>query len=226
MKAKSIFELMCGETRIIYEPGHDRKTETPKCPLSVLAERASACSICGLRQTASSVVFGEGHSKAGLMFVGEGPGAEEDKQGRPFVGPAGQLLDRILEAAQISRQEVYIANVVKCRPPGNRLPDRDEVEACLPYLWQQIALIKPKIIVCLGSLATQSLVDPKAKITQVRGSWFERDGIRIMPTFHPAALLRDPSRKRPVWEDMKKVREAYRRSESERGRANVTHPGR
>ncbi len=211
MKEKTIFNLMSDEARIPYGAGTHRFTpQDGGADLADLAARTAACSRCRLRRTASGVVFGEGCATADLMLVGEGPGAEEDRQGRPFVGAAGQLLDKILEAAEIARREVYITNVVKCRPPGNRLPARDEVEACLPHLWQQISLIRPKLIVCLGSLATQALVDPKARISQVRGTWFERESIRIMPTFHPAALLRDPSRKRPVWEDMKKVRDAYR----------------
>jgi DNA polymerase len=209
VKTKNIFDLMAGGARI---PFGSKREETAGYTLDALAAEAAACLRCRLRETAGAIVFGEGNPEAELMFVGEGPGAEEDRLGRPFVGAAGQLLDKILEAAEISRGEVYITNVVKCRPPGNRLPVREEVEACLPHLRQQIALIRPRIIVCLGSLATQALVDPKAKITQVRGTWFERDGIHLMPTFHPAALLRDPSRKRPVWEDIKKVRDAYRKT--------------
>jgi uracil-DNA glycosylase family 4 len=143
-----------------------------------------------------------------LCFVGEGPGREEDKQGRPFVGAAGQLLDRILVSVGLDRGEVYITNVVKCRPPGNRMPNPDEVEACSPYLYAQIRKINPSIIVCLGALAARTLIDKNARITRIRGEWHEKDGILIMPTFHPAALLRDPSKKRPVWEDMKKVKEA------------------
>jgi DNA polymerase len=144
------------------------------------------------------------------MLVGEGPGSEEDRQGIPFVGAAGQLLNRILEAADIERSEVYIANVVKCRPPGNRLPQRNEVAACLPFLLRQIEIVSPKILVCLGSLATQALISPESRVSSVRGIWHARGEIRIMPTFHPAALLRDPAKKRPVWEDMKQVRDAYR----------------
>lgn len=153
-------------------------------------------------------MFGEGNPHARLMFVGEGPGQQEDIQGRPFVGAAGQLLDRILASVGISRDEVYIANVVKCRPPGNRLPTAEEAASCLPHLLEQIRAIKPKIIVCLGALATQTLIDKNARITRVRGTWFKKDGILYMPTFHPAALLRDETKKRPVWDDMKKVREA------------------
>lgn len=176
--------------------------------LEELREESLACNKCPLRAGCTQVVFGEGNPHAKLMFVGEGPGEQEDIQGRPFVGAAGQLLDKILASVGISRDEVYIANVVKCRPPGNRLPTAEEAAACLPHLLEQIRAIKPKIIVCLGALATQTLIDKNARITRVRGTWFEKNGILYMPTFHPAALLRDETKKRPVWEDMKKVREA------------------
>jgi DNA polymerase len=144
------------------------------------------------------------------MLVGEGPGQDEDSQGEPFVGRAGQLLNKILAAAEIAREEVYIANVVKCRPPGNRLPLPPEVKACRSYLERQIALIKPQIIVCMGAMATQTVIDPQAKITKTRGIWFTRAGIRMMAVFHPAALLRNPDYKRPTWEDFKLIRDAYR----------------
>lgn len=156
------------------------------------------------------MVVSRGNYESGVMLVGEGPGAQEDQQGEPFVGKAGQLLDRILEAAGFKRDEVYITNVVKCRPPGNRLPTAQEAAACYPFLAEQIRLISPRIIVCLGALATQTLIDPAARITRVRGRWSERFGARVMPTFHPAALLRDSSKKRPVWEDFQKIRDAYR----------------
>lgn len=176
--------------------------------LEELREESLACNKCPLRAGCTQVVFGEGNPHAKLMFVGEGPGQQEDIQGKPFVGAAGQLLDKILASVGISRDEVYIANVVKCRPPGNRLPTPEEAAACLPHLLEQVRAIRPKIIVCLGALATQTLIDKNARITKIRGAWFEKNGILYMPTFHPAALLRDETKKRPVWEDMKKVREA------------------
>lgn len=176
--------------------------------LEALKEECLTCAKCGLRADCTHVVFGEGNPGARVMFVGEGPGRDEDRQGRPFVGAAGQLLDKILASVGLSRDEVYITNVVKCRPPKNRMPNPDEVVACSPYLNTQIERINPAIIVCLGALATKTLIDKNAKITRIRGEWHERDGILYMPTFHPAALLRDPSKKRPVWEDMKKVKEA------------------
>lgn len=177
--------------------------------LEELAALARDCRRCSLREGCRGVVFGRGRSDASLMFIGEGPGAEEDRQGLPFVGAAGQLLDRIIVAGGWQPAEVYIANIVKCRPPGNRTPLRPEAEACKPWLLKQIEFVKPKIIVLLGSVALQNMTDPQARITRVRGQWLEQDGIRIMPTYHPAALLRDESKKRPVWEDIKKVRDLY-----------------
>lgn len=175
-----------------------------------LQAMARGCQRCILRSTCRQVVFGTGSLECGIMFVGEGPGKDEDEQGVPFVGRAGQLLDKILTAAEFNRPEVYITNVVKCRPPGNRLPNPDEVKACRVYLEAQIRLLQPRLIVCLGSAATQAIIDPKARISQVRGRWFARAGIRIMATYHPAALLRNPDYKRPVWEDFKLIRDEYR----------------
>ncbi|MGI5840103.1 MAG: uracil-DNA glycosylase [bacterium] len=174
--------------------------------LAAVAARARDCRVCRLRAGCRGVVFGEGSPIARLLFVGEGPGEMEDRLGRPFVGKAGQLLDKILAAAGFERDAVYITNVVKCRPPANRLPLPDEVAACLPLLKQQIGIINPDIVVCLGALATQTLLDPKARITKVRGRLVEKGGRKILPTFHPAALLRDESKKRPVWEDFKLLR--------------------
>lgn len=175
--------------------------------LTDLEAIARGCRRCALREGCNQVVFGDGPSEADIMLVGEGPGQDEDRIGLPFVGRAGKLLDRILEAAGISRAKVYITNVVKCRPPGNRLPNPNEIAVCRGYLEAQIRLIKPKIIICLGALATQTVVDSQAKITIVRGKWFTRQGIMIMPTYHPAALLRNESLKRPVWEDFKLIRQ-------------------
>lgn len=191
----------------------DNEQEDGAGPLTIeqLEEICKSCNNCQLRSGCQQVVFGEGDPQAELMLVGEGPGAEEDRQGRPFVGAAGQLLDRILEAAGLSRGEVYISNIVKCRPPGNRTPFQSEVDSCLPHLQKQISIIDPKIIICLGSLSTRVLVDPKARITKVRGQLFEREGRWLLPTFHPAALLRDVKKKRPVWEDFQVVQALYRK---------------
>ncbi|HPF20486.1 MAG TPA: uracil-DNA glycosylase [Syntrophomonas sp.] len=178
--------------------------------LDMLGKKALGCRGCRLRETCQQVVFSAGSADAKIIFIGEGPGSDEDEQGVPFVGRAGQLLNQILAAAELKREEVYITNVVKCRPPGNRLPNPDEVKVCRSYLEAEIRIIKPHIIVCLGAMATQTVVDPKARIGQLRGRWLQRNGIRIMPTYHPAALLRNPSYKRPVWEDFKLIRDVYK----------------
>lgn len=162
------------------------------------------CKLCTLGR--SQIVFGVGNPKARLMFVGEAPGEEEDKQGQPFVGKSGQLLTKIIESIGLSRDQVYIANVIKCRPPENRNPDPDEVATCEPYLFRQIDVIQPKVIVPLGKFATQSLLKTTDPITRLRGKSFDYRGATLIPTFHPAYLLRNPSAKREVWEDMKKVR--------------------
>jgi uracil-DNA glycosylase len=165
------------------------------------------CQRCKLHAGRTKIVFGEGNPQAKLMFVGEGPGANEDLSGRPFVGEAGKLLDKIIAAIGYKRQEVYIGNVVKCRPPGNRTPERDEVDTCEQFLFRQIAVIKPKVIVALGSPAFQCLFRTKEPISKARGGLREWNGIKVMPTFHPAYLLRSPDKKREAWEDMKIVRD-------------------
>lgn len=176
-----------------------------------LLDLSGDCQKCRLRSTCRQVVLGDGNLNADILFIGEGPGKDEDEQGIPFVGRAGQLLDKILEAAQFKRSEVFITNVVKCRPPGNRLPNPDEVKECRNYLEAQIRIIKPKIVVCLGAMACQTVIDPKAKIGQTRGKWFTRNGIMIMATYHPAALLRNEQYKRPTWEDFKLIRDEYKK---------------
>ena len=167
-----------------------------------------ACTRCKLHTLGRrQVVFGVGSATASLMFVGEAPGEDEDRQGEPFVGRAGQLLTKIIEAIGLTREQVYIANVIKCRPPGNRNPEADEVATCEPFLFEQIAAIQPKVVVALGKFAAQSLLRSTEPITRLRGRVFEFRGARLIPTFHPAYLLRNPPAKREVWEDMKKVRE-------------------
>lgn len=175
-----------------------------------LHDLALKCQRCRLRSSCEQVVFGDGNIQADILFIGEGPGQDEDRQGIPFVGRAGQLLNKILSASEFKREDVYIANVVKCRPPGNRLPSPDEVKECRNYLEAQIRIISPKIIVCLGSLACQTVINPKAKISLTRGQWFVRDGVKIMATYHPAALLRNESYKRPTWEDFKLIRDEFK----------------
>lgn len=177
--------------------------------LARLAREAAGCHRCALRDGCTQVVFGEGNPDATLMVVGEGPGAQEDLEGRPFVGRAGQLLDRMLNAIGIARAEVYIANIVKCRPPGNRAPTPAEQDACYPYLQRQIELIQPEVVLCLGATAARRLIGPTFSVTRDHGIWYDRGGRRVLATFHPAALLRDPGKKRAAWEDLKKVQEAY-----------------
>ena len=165
------------------------------------------CRLCKLHTLGrKQVVFGVGNPNADLMFVGEAPGADEDIQGEPFVGKAGQLLTKIIEAIGMQRSDIYIANVIKCRPPGNRNPEPDEVERCEPFLFRQIDIVQPKVIVALGKFAAQSLLRTTEPITRLRGREYKFRSAILMPTFHPAYLLRNPSSKREVWEDMKRVR--------------------
>ena len=173
--------------------------------LATIRDDIGDCRRCRLCEKRTNVVFGVGNPRARLMFVGEGPGADEDAQGEPFVGRAGQLLTKIIEAMQLGRPDVYIANIVKCRPPENRTPLPDEVSTCSPFLLRQIASIRPRVIVCLGTPAAQTLLGTRETITRMRGVFREVGGIKVMPTFHPAYLLRNPAAKREVWEDMKQV---------------------
>src|SRR5689334_19928976 len=166
---------------------------------------ALACEKCRLAKTRTQVVYGVGNPKADLMFIGEAPGRDEDIQGQPFVGRAGQLLTDIIKAMKLTRDDVYIANVIKCRPPENRNPEPDELEACRPWIRRQIEIIQPKVIVTLGRFALQSLTEKSYGITAVRGQWLDYNGVKVMPTYHPAYLLRNPAAKKEVWTDMKKV---------------------
>ena len=172
-----------------------------------IQRQAESCRLCQLCETRQTVVFGSGRPDARLMFIGEGPGSQEDRQGLPFVGPAGALLTRIIEAIQMRRDEVYIANVVKCRPPRNRDPLPIEVQACRGYLERQIRLVQPEVIVALGRVAAQALLDTSASLGSLRGRWHRVAGIETRVTYHPAALLRNEKWKRPTWEDMKVVRD-------------------
>jgi uracil-DNA glycosylase len=175
--------------------------------LHVIREDIGDCTRCKLHaQGRTQIVFGVGNPNADLMFVGEAPGADEDIQGIPFVGRAGQLLTKIIEAIGLTRDQVYIANVIKCRPPGNRNPDPDEVETCEPFLFRQIDAIQPRVIVALGSFAAKALLKTQDPISRLRGRVYDFRGAKLIPTFHPAFLLRSPDRKRDVWDDMKKVR--------------------
>ncbi|MDD5423072.1 MAG: uracil-DNA glycosylase [Candidatus Omnitrophota bacterium] len=173
--------------------------------LAALKKEVMACAQCGLSVTRHNVVFGSGNPKADLMFIGEAPGRDEDIQGLPFVGRAGQLLTKIIEAMGLKRQDVYIANILKCRPPDNRAPLPAEILACEENVKRQVGIIKPKVICTLGKFASQTLLKTETPISALRGKFQEYEGIKVMPTFHPAYLLRNPNDKKLVWEDMKKV---------------------
>lgn len=177
--------------------------------LDELNKMIGNCLECPLGKTRHKFVFGKGNYNADIMFIGEGPGADEDAQGEPFVGRAGQLLTKIIESIEFTREEVFIANIVKCRPPGNRRPLESEVAKCEPYLKKQIQLIKPKFIVALGLTAVETLFKTKYRMGDIRGSLMNYEGIKLLVTYHPAALLRNPEWKRPVWEDMKLLKKLY-----------------
>ena len=180
-----------------------------------LEKYIKGCNKCKLCAGRNNIVFGVGNKNADIMFIGEGPGADEDIQGEPFVGKAGKLMDKAFEALEIEREDVYIGNIVKCRPPQNRNPEPDEAKACMDYLRNQVLLIKPKIIVLLGSIALKNILGEEYGITNSRGKWIEKKGIWDMPTFHPAALLRDESKKIDFWRDLKLVKEKVKELTSE-----------
>jgi len=178
---------------------------------TALRAECLACEKCALAETRHNVVFGVGSESAEVMLIGEGPGEQEDLKGEPFVGRAGKLLDDMLSIIDLDREaNVYIANIVKCRPPGNRDPLELEQAACMDYLRTQLVLVNPKIIVCLGRIAAKALIKPDFKITQEHGQWFEKDGFRMMALYHPAALLRDPGRRPETFEDLKRLQAAIR----------------
>lgn len=175
-----------------------------------LYEECNRCNKCGLGEKRANMVFGEGSPKAKLMFIGEAPGGDEDRTGRPFVGRAGQLFEKGVQALDLVRErDFYIANICKCRPENNRTPFEDEAMTCIPYLRNQVALIKPKIIVCLGATAMKYIIDPNWRITRDRGKWIERKGCYLTCTFHPSAVLRDESKKNSFWQDLKNIKRKY-----------------
>ena len=187
------------------EPTGAVRTQGRVIDLTEIRADLGDCRRCKLHAGRTNIVFGVGNPAARVMFVGEGPGADEDEQGEPFVGRAGQLLTQIIKAMGLAREDVYIANVVKCRPPGNRNPEPDEIEACSPFLQAQIAAIAPTVIVALGKFAAQTLLQTETPISRLRGQFHTLGGVAVMPTFHPSYLLRNPAAKREVWEDMKMV---------------------
>ena len=176
----------------------------------ILKTECASCRACPLCEGRHNLVFGVGNEHADLMFVGEGPGEQEDLQGVPFVGPAGKLLDSMLEMIDLDRSRIYIANMVKCRPPHNRDPQASEMAACRAWLDRQIALVDPKLILCLGRISAMALIREDFRITREHGLWFDKDGRRILATFHPSALLRDPSRRPEAFMDLREIRKEYR----------------
>lgn len=192
-----------GETNQEIGPATEAITSAPS--IGALGVIAAPCTRCRLATTRTQVVFGTGNPDAELMFIGEAPGRDEDAAGEPFVGRAGQLLTDIIKAMKFSREQVYIANVIKCRPPENRNPELDELDACRPYIRRQIELIRPRVIVTLGRFALQSTLERSVAISSMRGEWVPFGNIRLMPTYHPAYLLRNPAAKKDVWKDMQKV---------------------
>lgn len=187
------------------EESRDSDADAAGASLAEFATSIAACQLCRLSEGRTQVVFGVGNPDARLMFIGEGPGRDEDIKGEPFVGRAGELLTDIIKAMKLRREDVYIANAVKCRPPENRNPEPDEMEACRPYLMRQIDIIQPEVIVTLGRFGLHTLFERPIAISSVRGQWMEWNGRRVMPTYHPAYLLRSPAAKKDVWSDMKKV---------------------
>jgi DNA polymerase len=191
---------------------HEEKADAPGeglssgATLDSIRSEIGDCQRCKLAPTRTNIVFGSGNPNAELVFVGEAPGYDEDQQGLPFVGRAGQLLTKIIESINLKREDVYICNVLKCRPPENRNPEPDEVGACNPFLRKQLAVIRPKIVCCLGTFAAQTVLQTAAPISRLRGKFTDMDGMRVIATFHPAYLLRSPEKKREVWEDMKQIR--------------------
>ena len=186
--------------------GH-KQSQSPET-LEAIRTDLGECRRCRLSQSRKHIVFGAGDPHARLVFVGEGPGYDEDQKGEPFIGAAGRLLTKIIEAIKFTRDQVYICNIIKCRPPGNRNPLPDEIEACLPFLKRQLTAIKPDVICALGTFAAQALLDTTLPISKLKGRFHEYNGIRVLPTYHPAYLLRNPDKKRDVWEDMKKLMKA------------------
>ena len=185
----------------------EKPEETMSSDLESIRAEIGDCQRCKLAPRRTNIVFGSGNPNADLVFVGEAPGFDEDQQGLPFVGRAGQLLTKIIESINLKREDVYICNVLKCRPPDNRNPEPDEVAACNPFLKKQLATIRPQIVCCLGTFAAQTVLQTAAPISKLRGKFFDVDSIRVIATFHPAYLLRSPEKKREVWEDMKQIRE-------------------
>ncbi|SRR5579883_1427877 len=205
-RAKATLTIAPEESDMFSNPKPEANIADPAAALRVIREDIGDCTRCRLsKQGRKQIVFGVGNPKADLMFIGEAPGADEDEQGEPFVGRSGQLLTNMIKAMGITREDVYIANIIKCRPPGNRQPERDECETCSPFLMRQIAVIKPKAIVALGAVAAKTLLAINAPMSELRGRWFDFRGTKLAVTYHPAFLLRDPRQKGEAWKDLQMV---------------------
>lgn len=192
-----------------FSPMNKPNQKNRKISFKDLKNRYANCQRCNLSQTRRHLVFGEGNPQTRLVFVGEAPGREEDLQGYPFVGQAGKLLDKILASIELERRDIYITNILKCRPPNNRNPNPEEISTCQNILWEQLEIIKPKLICALGKFAAQTLLNSQERIGNLRGRWFDLKGIKLLVTYHPAYLLRNPQDKRLVWNDMKKLKAEY-----------------
>jgi DNA polymerase len=205
-RAKAVVPVFSDENMFESAAGLESGVTDPVRGLKLIREDIGDCTRCRLHQQGrKQIVFGVGNPKAELMFIGEAPGADEDEQGEPFVGRAGQLLNNMIKAMGVQREQVYIANIIKCRPPGNRTPERDECETCSPFLMRQIAVIKPKVIVALGAVAAKTLLAINSPMSELRGRWYDFRGTKLAVTYHPAFLLRDPRQKKETWKDLQMV---------------------
>ena len=202
---KSAVVRTIAEENVFETPKLEYAVSDSAAALKLIREDLGDCTRCKLHKGRTKIVFGVGDPHAELMFVGEGPGADEDEKGEPFVGRAGQLLNNMIKAMGIRREDVYIANIIKCRPPGNRTPERDECETCSPFLMRQIAAIQPKVIVALGAVAAKTLLAINAPMSELRGHWYDFRGTKLAVTYHPAFLLRDPRQKKETWKDLQMV---------------------
>jgi len=205
-KAKPVLSAAVAEENLFAAPKPESSVADPAQALRLIREDLGDCTRCVLhKQGRKQIVFGVGNPRADLMFIGEAPGADEDQQGEPFVGRAGQLLNNMIKAMGLRREDVYIANIIKCRPPGNRTPEREECETCSPFLMRQIAVIRPKVIVALGAVAAKTLLAINAPMAELRGHWYDFRGTKLAVTYHPAFLLRDPRQKSEAWKDLQMV---------------------
>jgi uracil-DNA glycosylase len=205
-RSKAVVAVPIMDEEMFAAPKPEATAADPAAALRIIREDLGDCTRCRLhKQGRKQIVFGVGNPRAELMFIGEAPGADEDQQGEPFVGRAGQLLNNMIKAMGLGREDVYIANIIKCRPPNNRTPERDECDTCSPFLLRQIAVIQPRVIVALGAVAAKTLLAINASMAELRGRWYDFRGTRLAVTYHPAFLLRDPRQKKEAWKDLQMV---------------------